>query len=217
MVGRKYGHLTILGIKKQGYKYPGIFLCDCGKKTVAEVYKVKKGEVKSCGCQRIAGLKASKIKHGHTSYSGPYSSEYTTWAGIIQRCNNPNCSAYKNYGGRGIKVHKPWLQFSNFLKDVGLKPDPKLTIDRIDNDGNYEPGNVRWATRTQQKLNQRMNKTNKSGEKNIHYANGTKLWILRYVRDGKTVYFKTGKTFNEVLKYKLSYEGSEDYQKYHTV
>lgn len=217
MLGKKYGYLTITGIERHGYKYPGVFLCDCGVKTVVEVYKVRNGEVKSCGCQRNAGIKASKIKHGHTSYKGPYSSEYRTWAGILQRCNNPNSSAYKNYGGRGIKVHPSWLQFSNFLKDVGLKSDPKLTIDRIDNDGNYEPGNVRWATRTQQMLNQRINKTNKSGQKNIHYSNGTKLWILRYVRNGRTIYFKSGKTFNEMLNYKLLYESSEDFKRYHSV
>lgn len=73
-----------------------------------------------------------------------------------QRCLNPNHAAYENYGGRGITVCQQWVEsFETFLADVGCKPDPDLTLDRIDNDGNYEPGNIRWATRSQQNSNQR--------------------------------------------------------------
>jgi hypothetical protein len=73
-----------------------------------------------------------------------------------QRCVNPRNKAFKNYGARGISVCEKWRDsFQSFLDDVGLRPDPKLTIDRINNDGNYEPGNVRWATRSQQNLNTR--------------------------------------------------------------
>lgn len=79
---------------------------------------------------------------------------YPTWNGIRQRCNNPNNSHYADYGGRGIKLCKRWHKFSNFLKDMGERPEG-MSVDRINNDGNYEPSNCQWATRIQQARNKR--------------------------------------------------------------
>lgn len=80
---------------------------------------------------------------------------YVTWENMIQRCTNPTNNNYPNYGGRGIKVCRRWRRFKNFLADVGEKPLPELTLDRINNDGNYEPSNIRWATRKEQQLNRK--------------------------------------------------------------
>lgn len=89
-------------------------------------------------------------KHGLRGHS-----LYATWCNMKARCDNKNHPQYKDYGGRGISYDKRWSGFAEFLRDVGEKPFPDATLDRIDNDGNYEPGNVRWADRTTQRRNSR--------------------------------------------------------------
>jgi hypothetical protein len=95
------------------------------------------------------------MQHGHAPKSGR-SAEYMAWQNLIQRCTNPNFKQYADYGGRGIKVHRAWLGrggFRAFLKEIGRRPSSRHTIDRINNDRGYEPGNIRWATRVSQNRN----------------------------------------------------------------
>jgi hypothetical protein len=159
-VGLRFGRLVVLS-EAEKYVSPGgkelrrVFVrCECGNEFTATLNSIKRGLSASCGCYRTE-LAIGSAKHGHARKGRP-SKEYKTWAGMIERCENPNATKYPIYGGRGISVCAEWRKsFETFLSDMGKKLSPDLSIDRIDVDGNYEPGNCRWATRSEQMRNQR--------------------------------------------------------------
>lgn len=116
-------------------------------------------------------------RHGLTN-----TPEYNSWRSIRDRCLNPTNKNYPRWGGRGIKICDRWqgkYGFVNFLEDVGTKPTPQHSIERIDNDGDYEPDNVKWATKTEQAFNRRVFKNNKSGIPGISFDNRSGTWVVR--------------------------------------
>jgi hypothetical protein len=157
LTGKRFGRLTVAHKTKKPNSSRLMWdcNCDCGGSTVATSYCLKAGRTQSCGClQRERTSAAAKIKsrtHGLTNHP-----LYKLWTSMRSRCNNPLAVGYERYGGIGVRVSKRWDDFPTFIKDIGPRPSPEHSLDRHpDPTGNYEPGNVRWATRTEQNNNKR--------------------------------------------------------------
>ena len=153
LTGKQYGRLTVL--ERQGSLNGHAAwkcICKCGKVIVTRSCDLRSGKTTSCGCfhnEMVANITKSHELCGTRIYN--------IYSDMIQRCYNPKGTGYKNYGGRGIRVCDEWKndrqQFFDWAKSSGYSE--KLTLDRIDNDGNYEPSNCRWATPSEQRVNQR--------------------------------------------------------------
>jgi hypothetical protein len=148
--GRRFGRLAV--VASEGFRdgrWRWLCRCDCGGTRVTSTASLRGGHAKSCGC--IVGKAGTT--HGHT-VGRKQSSEYQSWHAMIRRCEDPAIARYGRYGGRGITVCQRWRDsFVAFLADMGPKPGRGYSIERKDNDGNYEPGNCRWATPTEQSRN----------------------------------------------------------------
>ena len=144
LTGQTFGKLTVLGLgPNRGPKRRWRCQCECGRETLSQTSDLIAG--KATGCRSCAVK-----RHGNTAFGGWQTPTYRSWDSMKQRCENPNAIGYHRYGGRGITVCIRWREcFENFLADMGERPEG-TSIDRINGDGNYEPSNCRWATRSEQ-------------------------------------------------------------------
>lgn len=154
----KFGRLRVVSeiCPRRHHRPQVLCVCDCGTVKYFERLKVLVGHTTSCGCHggRI-------LKHGHARKKGRRSPEHLVWSAMWQRCANQNNPAWKRYGARGIAVCERWKEFMNFLADMGPRPAGRngrvaaYSLERINNNGNYEPGNCKWATVQEQRANTR--------------------------------------------------------------
>lgn len=157
IAGRRFGRFVVVSFNGLNRHKRALWLCqcDCGTEKVVPYLQLKTGDSVSCGCYHRENapkwMTAALTRHGRSK-----TVEYNTWSRLVARCTNPRNKKYPRYGGRGISVCERWSGeqgFENFLADMGERPANCTSIDRRDNDGNYEPGNCRWTTATVQSRN----------------------------------------------------------------
>lgn len=191
LTGKTFGRLTVLkrDASGGGKRVRWICLCSCGNEKSIIGSSLLIGDTGSCGCLAVERLVSRTTTHGLSK-----SSEYGVWRTMVSRCHNPNSTRYNDYGGRGISVCARWKDsFDNFITDMGRRPSRNHSIERVDNNGNYEPANCIWATKLEQGSNKRNNLTGMFlGEKITITAlarnTGISINVLRkrVIRDGLT-------------------------------
>lgn len=200
ITGQRFGRLVALryaGRQGSGRATKTLWLCqcDCGNKHIAIAINLRHC-TRSCGClnrERTVERNRARATHGMTR-----SPEYRAWHQMLSRCTNPNLPAFRDYGGRGIQVHAYWYAFEAFIADMGLRPGPRHTLERKDNNGDYEPENCVWATWEQQNNNRRSTV--------VLEHDGKRLSITQWAReigvsrDRISIRLKAGKTIKNIVE-----------------
>jgi hypothetical protein len=186
------------------------FLCFCGKTFITSISNIKSGHARSCGCLRTKLRKTPNPKFLNLTHGLSGNRFYIKWKSIKRRINNPNNPSYKNYGGRGIKLCDEWMNnpkaFIDYCNTLDGCEDESLTLDRRDNNGNYEHGNLRFVNRQIQALNQRLQKNNTSGKSGVKYNKTNNKWIAYIYIKGKRKYLYRGDYKEEAIAAREKFE-----------
>jgi len=173
LTGQKFGMMTVL---REAERTPDNqrrcdCQCDCGTLKTVRAGDLRSGDTTSCGCNQGKLIGASRTTHGMSR-----TPEYRIWNAMLQRCSNPKQTTFERYGAKGVKVCERWTSFENFIEDMGRRPSKRHQIDRFpDNDGDYEPGNCRWATPSENSRNRRSNVLFEHDGKLIHQIDMAKI------------------------------------------
>lgn len=196
LAGQSFSRLTALERGEDQVRRTGKRLvvwrcrCDCGAEVSVRSDHLTRGKIQSCGCWR----RDQPTKHG-----GAYGLEYNSWQNLIQRTTNPKNPGYDYYGGRGITVCERWKDFANFIADMGPRPDPRMSIERRDNDRGYEPDNCKWASPSEQMRNSGMRTNNTSGATGVVLDKQSGRWHAQIHILGKNISCGTYVEFEEAL------------------
>lgn len=158
--GQRFGRLSVVEETEPLSRHVRVFRCrcDCGTLISARLANLRSGHTQSCGCLMRERTVAANRTHGLT-VGRQIAREFVVWAGIIDRCENPRSHVFQHYGGRGIRMCERWrLSAATFLSDMGRCPSSHHSLDRIDNEGDYSPGNCRWTDKLTQANNTRANR-----------------------------------------------------------
>lgn len=184
MIGERFGRLKVLAFAgRVGRRLTWQCHCDCGTIIAVRNDHLRGGNTKSCGCLQRENTKVANRTHGN--HKAP---EYGVWDSMLSRCRRETHKQYHDYGGRGIKVCARWDEFAAFFANMGARPSPTHTLDRIDNTKGYEPGNCRWATRVEQSRNCRKRRDNSSGVTGVYWDAHARKWRAGIGHKGRFVY-----------------------------
>lgn len=198
ITGQRFGFLTILEKSDKRDNSKAQFWrvqCDCGNQKEINGAGIRRGVVVSCGCfAKKQRLKANTVHGQHKDIT------YKSWGNMIQRCTNPKHINFHRYGAKGITVCDSWLNYQNFLADMGKRPSVKMSIDRIDNSKGYSKENCRWATSSEQAINKGISIRNTSGFVGVHFVKRKQRFIAQIYINGKNHLLGYFKTIEEAVK-----------------
>lgn len=182
MIGQRVGRWTVVaGPERHGARETFLCRCDCGTERMVKAWNLRKAITQSCGCLKAEVTRERSTTHGDARV-GRLATEYNIRRTMIARCHRPAARSFSKYGGRGITVCERWREsYAAFLADMGRRPSPRHSLERLDNDGPYAPGNVVWATAAAQARNRRSTP--------LYEMDGERLcikdWAARYGMTGK--------------------------------
>jgi hypothetical protein len=202
LTGHKFERLTALRDAGRNRWKQAVWecICECGKTLTVASGALRKGNTRSCGCLARDETINRNTTHGYTKNRSEFR-EYTIWLEMKNRCFDPNHKDYYKYGGRGISISSEWaVSFETFYQDMGRRPTPQHSIDRIDNSKSYSKDNCRWATKVEQSRNTRTYRTNKTGVRGVFWNERLKKYQASISVKGKNIYLGLTENFEDAVR-----------------